>query len=267
MNKTKIEWCDQTWNPVTGCLHQCQYCYACRIANRFRGYAENDNGIGGNRYTNPKYFEGKPMELDNHKLFVTKKGDVVAAPFPYGFWPTFHKYRLDEPAKLRKPSKIFVCSMADLFGAWVPDEWIKEVFRVVRECPQHTFIFLTKNPRRYRELVSDFYNPVELPENAIYGTTLTKFDDKAHAMWLPHPGRRKTFISIEPLVDYFGDIVNTHWIIVGAQTGPRAVQPKAEWIQSIVTQAKEAKIPVFMKGNIQKYWQGELIQEWPEELV
>jgi protein gp37 len=82
-------------------------------------------------------------------------------------------------------------------------------------------------------------------------------------MWLPNPWERKTFISIEPLVDYFGDIVNTHWIIIGAQTGPGAVPPKPEWVQSIIDQARDAGVPIFLKDNLK--WP-ERIQEWPEGL-
>jgi protein gp37 len=211
-------------------------------------------------------FDGHLYELKDDIMMdlnspVVENGQIQ--PYPAGFAPTFHRYRLDEPQKLKKPAKIFVCSMADLFGTWVPDEWIWEVFKVVRNCPQHTFMFLTKNPKRYRDLVKDYYNPVELPKNAFYGTTLTKFEDKHKAMWLPHPDKRKTFVSIEPLLGHFGDIMRTHWVIIGAQTGPGAKQPKSEWVQNIIDQCRAAGVPVFLKNNLN--WP-EKIQEWPEEL-
>ena len=107
MKKTKIEWCDSTWNPVTGCLHGCEYCYARRITERF-----------GNKLPD---FSVYPKMYENCHMVDSKFTDN---PYPHGFEPTFHAYRLDEPARLTKPRNIFVCSMADLFGEWVPDEWI-----------------------------------------------------------------------------------------------------------------------------------------------
>lgn len=103
MNKTRIDWCDMTWNPITGCLNDCEYCYARRIANRF-----------GGDFTMAR--EGKFLTLH-------QKPDN---PYPDKFSPTFHRYRLNEPQRKAKSQNIFVCSMADLFGEWVPDEWIHE---------------------------------------------------------------------------------------------------------------------------------------------
>ena len=125
MNKTNIEWCDSTWNPVTGCRHECEYCYARRIAGRFgkrlpdrSGYPESHGGVHC---------------LDNK---------INGNPYPYLFDPTFLPFRLEEPAQKTKPQTIFVCSMADLFGAWVPDEWIKAVFDACEKAPQHRYLFL-----------------------------------------------------------------------------------------------------------------------------
>ena len=129
MNKTKIEWCDSTWNPVTGCLHGCEYYYARRIAERFGGC---DNPIDS-------------RELLQPMTITRRNGKAVDAPFPFGFEPTLHRYRLDEPYQ-RRGLNIFVCSMADLFGEWVPDEWIEEVMNACLLSPQHRYLFLTKNP-------------------------------------------------------------------------------------------------------------------------
>ena len=96
MQKTKIEWCDSTWNPVTGCLHGCDYCYARRIADRFSSHGERRD------------------EREIHVLDERVYGEESEKPepFPYGFVPTFHRYRLNEYEK-KKGRTIFVCSMAD----------------------------------------------------------------------------------------------------------------------------------------------------------
>ena len=128
MNKTKIEYADYTWNPVTGCLHECEYCYARKQAKRFSSIVGIPNG--------------KIHDLPINFTYKCK--------YPYGFDPTFHRYRLDEPSQVKTPSTIFVCSMADLFGEWVPDEWIQKIFEACADAPQHRYLFLTKNPKRYR---------------------------------------------------------------------------------------------------------------------
>jgi protein gp37 len=217
MNRTKIEWCDYTWNPVTGCLHGCEYCYARRIAERFKGKA-----------------------------------------FPEGFKPTFHHNRLEEPKKQKKPSKIFTVSMGDLFGAWVPIDWRMKVLNTVENCPQHIFQFLTKNPSNYLNHV--------FPDNAWIGMTVTNLE---HLQVINMDGlaAKTKFISIEPLlsgpkkpIEFRG----IDWIIVGAQTGPKAVKPKPEWVQSIIDQARKHDIRVFVKDNVK--WH-EVIREYPEGQV
>lgn len=144
MNKTKIEWADMTWNPVTGCRHGCGYCYARRIAERFRPFdlphvteAGVLNGIN---------------DLAAPIITVCRDGKERVCAHPYGFEPTFHRYRLDEPLKMKKPQTIFVVSMGDLFGDWVPTSWITAVFAACLAAPWHTYMFLTKNPHRYVHL-------------------------------------------------------------------------------------------------------------------
>ena len=117
--KNGIERCDYTWSQVTGCLHGCEYCYARRMAKRF-GMPQLDNDC--------HVYTGKVKSYDDA---------VHTGPFPWGFAPTLHKYRFNEPQEIKKPSKIFVVSMGDLFGEWVPDEWIQEVFKVCEAAPQH----------------------------------------------------------------------------------------------------------------------------------
>lgn len=141
MNKTKIEWADRTWNPVTGRRHGRPYCYARGIANRFgmkRAPRLGDPGMeGAGKLDGP---EGLDTMLELAKPY---RYNGMTRAYPMAFAPTFHRYRLEEPAKMKKPQTIFVVSMGDLFGDWVPTSWIKEVFdagvgadagEVVTEC-------------------------------------------------------------------------------------------------------------------------------------
>lgn len=205
MNKTAIEWCDFTWNPVTGCLHGCEYCYARRLATRFNG---------GN------------------------------------FKPTFRRDRLEQPIKREKPSRIFVCSMADLFGDWVSCFWIRDVIDVVEQCSQHTFLFLTKNPAMY-ELVNfrglkNIWLGVTCVDQEAYTVASSYMPD------IQNQGYR-TFASVEPIFS----VIDLHhwipdWLIIGAQTGPKA--PKIEWSKCLAFEttvfAKAQGIPIFHKDSL-----------------
>ena len=250
MNKTKIEWCDMTWNPVTGCYHECKYCYAENIAKRF--------GI--------KFHSayGEVYELDEPYLRTISGCEKRKIPYPYGFDPTFHRYRLDEPAHTKKPQNIFVCSMADLFGDWIPDEWIKQVFESCEKAPQHRYLFLTKNPKRYLKLAKND----QLPKtgNFWFGTTVTR---KSMPYFYAPPGKQNTFLSIEPIQEDFERRYEeerfVNWVIIGAETGNRkgGVIPKREWIEYIVNRCKEKNVPVFMKSSLANIWRDPLIQEYP----
>lgn len=193
MNKSNIEWCDFTSNPVRGkCLHACPYCYAERIRKRY----------------------GWPEEM------------------------SFHGDELLNVVKRQKPATIFMGSMYDLWGDWVPKEWLDEVLNNCARAPQHTFLFLTKNPKRYLE----FENV--MPENCWYGATVTT--PEAQMIW----GSR-SFVSIEPLLSDFGDggfDDDTAAVIIGAQTGPGAVKPEREWVENIIKAAGSR--PIFIKDNL-----------------
>lgn len=229
MNKTKIEWCDSTWNPVTGCRHGCEYCYARKVAERF-----------GKRL--PDFRSGRNCGI--HCL----ERKVRDNPYPYIFDPTFLPFRLKEPLQQKKPQTIFVCSMADLFGKWVPDEWIEKVFATCERAPQHRYLFLTKNPYRYMKL----FNEGKLPsrDNMWYGTTITKNNDPVF-----YSDERNTFVSIEPILKPFdlGTLSDgVDWVIVGAETGNRAnkVTPEQSWIDPIIKACDKSGRPLFMKDSL-----------------
>lgn len=275
MNNTRIDWCDSTWNPVTGCKGGCDYCYARSIANRFGGWT-----TGGVK-TTQNFFSDPPV-LDSPLLLERKSGKVVKAPYPFAFTPTFHRYRLEEPLKKRKGQNIFVGSMADLFGRWVPTKWIVEVLDICREAPQHNYLFLTKFPERYVELDHLALLPHE--ENFWYGATITNAKQMKRAADSIGQLRQevRSFFSMEPLMEdvarseawemaYNGAYAN--WIIIGAMTGPgsESKQPCREWVERIVDDVKNElspfyPIPVFMKDNLRKVWGRDLIQEFPEKL-
>ncbi len=246
MNKTKIEWCDMTFNPVTGCLHGCEYCYARRIAERFGGHSDKNTS-----YACHPLRDGHALyEMEEPAKKYDGRGKLVVAPFPCAFEPTFHRYRLEEPQKLKNPQTIFVCSMADLFGDWVPDSWIQTVFEACDKAPQHRYLFLTKNPERYCKLV----NTGKLPkrDNFWYGSTLDSMKAKRY------PGRisDNTFVSIEPLREHMdvglGSFGGDRWIIIGAETGNRKgkVVPEKEWVDTICEAAEITDAAVFMKDSL-----------------
>jgi len=268
-NVSGIEWCTHTWNPVTGCLHGCDYCYARKIARRFAGCYDPKAD------ENIKQHEAGILHMKHtgHVFYKTKRGKVVRAPFPYGFTPTFHTYRLDDPAQHKKPAIVFVGSMCDLFGEWVPDEWIEEVFEACAAAPWHTYLFLTKNPERYNR----FRRAGMLPEKHWYGTTVTKYIDRFFRGDPNLPSTvRKTFASIEPLL---GPVISDHpiraalnpvdWIIIGAETGNRKgkVVPERAWVEDICTAADAAGAPVFMKESLLPIMgAGGMRREFPAEL-
>lgn len=288
MNKTKIDWADSSWNPVTGCLHGCEYCYAQKIANRFGGNSYGDIGISLTQY----------MDTDNMHV-VKKPHDTVNrrrwrfAPYPFGFEPTLHEYRLEEPAQMKKPQTIFVCSMADLFGKWVPDEWISEVFEACAAAPQHRYLFLTKNPGRFRDVF--LKEKLHISKNMWFGFSV---EDQAALNKIAMGARclpQNSFVSIEPLhgpidltriepngIEAYLNFLNggqywlmggddkgkkLNWIIVGAETGNRKgkVIPEREWIMDIKRQCTEAGVPLFMKASLHDLMGDEFIQQYPWE--
>jgi protein gp37 len=199
MNKTKIDWADMTWSPVTGCLHGCGYCYARKIAKRFGGGGYGrEMGMFISKYKDDVF--KPPYVLDEPQLVRTKDDWYRVAPYPFGFAPTFHKYRLNEPQQVKKPQRIFVVSMGDLFGEWVPDSWIETVFMACENAPQHQYLFLTKNPKRYGQINgwNHRYDWSIAKDNWWFGMTVTGNGDIEKLRHLPY-GHTNTFVSFEPL--------------------------------------------------------------------
>ena len=233
LKKTKIEWCDSTFNPITGCLHHCPYCYARTMVYRFAGAIENEKQL---------YEDDEPV--------LDQEGRKIA--YPHGFAPTFHKHRLAQVRhwKDEKPRNIFVCSMADIFGDWVPEEWITQITDAFKEAPQHNYLFLTKNPIRMINLIER--GVIEEKDNFWFGTTTTKADDMFFASETAN-----AFVSIEPMhgpLEIIPPILKEQlkWAIIGAETGNRAgkIVPEPDWILEAAYNFEQLGIPVFMKDSL-----------------
>ena len=208
MNKTNIDWpnLDYTWNPFVGCKNNCSYCYA-RKSHSIRHEA---------------YRMGK---LQNCKQFAKPFDEIQ-------FFPN----RLLDPAKVKKPSTIFVGSMGDIFYCGIFE--ILKIIDVCKQSPQHTFMFLTKYPVAYHRVI--------FPRNVILGATLTGAENwtaKEYIYSSLLATHHRHFLSIEPLLGEFGHIPESiELVIVGAMTGKYAVEPKKEWIDSIKINPRHQKI-------------------------
>ena len=266
--KTKIDWCDSSWNPVTGCEHGCPYCYARDMARRFT-YHENDHRLHDLNVPIPKETE------------TGERGPIQA--YPYGFAPTMHRYRLKIPQDWEKPQTIFVCSMADLFGEWVPDEWIAEVFKACDAATRHRYLFLTKNPARYEKITAlmptleETYLEKSRPV-MMFGASAT--DDammavayKSNAEWVSvepilEPIEPEWFISSSGSNGDYSEFRRWEWVVIGAETGKSKHRtiPNKEWVEEIAQVCKEYGTPVFMKDSLRGLMGDDFKQEFPWEV-
>lgn len=239
MNRSPIDWCNYSWNPITGCLHGCSYCYARSIARRF--------GIRA------------AETAANH---VAEPGQA----FPWGFDPTFYPHRLVEPARVKKPAHIFACSMGDMFGEWVPDSWIQSVLAAMDAAPWHTYTVLSKNPKRIQEDWYDLRMDFLMLGTSIDGDTEPSL---YRLRALEHLPAVRKVVSIEPYLYRMTDRLRSalcraglSWVIIGGQTGRNAFVPPRHWIDPIMEMCRNIRVPVFVKRNADPT--GKLRREWPE---
>lgn len=181
---------------------------------------------------------------------LAKNGSSV--PAPTGFYPTLHPYRLPQVIQKIKPANIWVCHSGDLFGEWIPTEWILQVFEAAKQAPWHNYMFLTMNPNRYEELLE---TGVLIPaDNFWYGTRLTERGNVFTA------DGYHTFLCIEPMRLFAErmEIPNVEWILLGGHG-----KLKRSWIESVME--RKGNIPVFMIGSklFKDVWRAPLIQEYP----
>ncbi|MCK4300385.1 MAG: DUF5131 family protein, partial [Planctomycetes bacterium] len=218
--KEKIEWTETTWNPVTGCYGP-------------DGTAERPNFCP-----------------ECYALRISKMRG-------WRFVPAFHPHRLKQVTPGQRPRFIFVCSMADLFGAWVPRTWIEQVLAATQRAPQHVYQFLTKNPERLAE-----FNP--WPENCWVGATATDQTMTEQALrGLAEVKAPVRFISFEPLLadcTLAGAAASAglspeetwplEWLIIGSLTGPKACQPHPAWVRRLTKEGDGRGLPIFYKANL-----------------
>lgn len=244
---TKIEWTDATWNPVRGCSRVsegCRNCYAEKVAARFSGTGQAYEGLAEYRII------GKGTPQERTESHWTGKLELI-------------KEKLGEPLRWKKPLRVFVNSMSDLFHEKVSVGWLDDIFRIMARCPQHTFQILTKRPGRMRDYM-ERWKPVEqVLANVWLGTSVEdqKTADERIPLLLQTPAALR-WISAEPLL---GDIQlpeeafvcpanEPHpicpcldWVVVGGESGPGARPMDVEWARSIVAQCEERSVPVFVK--------------------
>lgn len=216
-----IEWTDVTWNPVTGCTrisHGCKHCYAERMSRRLMA-------MGATKYSR-------------------------------GFEVVEHPSTLMEPSKWKKPRRVFVNSMSDLFHDEVSEGFIREVFTVMAETPHHTFQVLTKRPQR---LVA-MDGKLDWSPNIWMGVSIesARWVDRLHLLSLT--GAQTKFLSLEPLLGPLADLdlASMDWVIVGGESGTGARPMKPGWVRAIRDSCLAQEVPFFFKqwGGTQKYKSG-----------
>ena len=223
MTKTAIEWTDATWNPVAGCSivsAGCKNCYAMQMARRLEA-----------------------MGMEKYKGLINKTGKKVV-------WNGVikeDKNSLIIPYKWKKPRKIFVNSMSDLFHEDVSDKFISSVWDVMRNTPHHNYQILTKRPERMAKVLSDTIGDI-LP-NVWLGTSIEDARVIERLDYLRKVPAKIRFISFEPLIGSVGniDLSNIHWAIVGGESGSKARIIKEEWIDEIYQQCLNYDTAFFFK--------------------
>ena len=209
-DRSAIEWTEATWNPVTGCTKVspgCAHCYAETFAERFRG--------------------------------------VTGHPYERGFDLQLRPERLEQPLSWRQSRMIFVNSMSDLFHEDVAEDYIREVFKVMRKAHWHTFQVLTKRAGRLAELAPK----LSWPQNVWMGVSVENeryLSRIEHLRLVPAAVR---FISFEPLLGPIQnpDLRGIHWVIVGGESGPRARRMNPNWVRDIRQQCEAAGVAFFFK--------------------
>ena len=222
---SKINWTDATWNPCTGCAMVspgCANCYAIRNAKRMAG---NPNAAMQAAYRG--LVTGAAGNLD-------WSGTVRTLP-----------ERLDEPLHWRKPRRVFVNSLSDLFHKDVPDEFIAQVFATMERACWHTFQVLTKRSSRLRALSAK----LPWPDNVWAGVSVESAEYAFRIDDLRATGAKVKFLSLEPLLGHLPDLnlSGIDWVIVGGESGPKARQMKVEWARDIRDQCVAAGVPFFFK--------------------
>lgn len=268
-DKTGIQWCDATWNPVVGCSivsPGCTNCYAMKMAARIEAMSsvmEFREELGHSINVGQSHYDGTTQRS---KAGAVWTGKVALAP----------EHILTAPLRWKRPRRIFVNSMGDLFHESVPDEWIDRVFAVMALAPQHIFQVLTKRSRRMLEyMIGDWsYRVYRTIDGDPRGATSAGWIASGKSLpnvWLgvsaedsPRYYERADdlratpaavrFFSFEPLLEGINASWLGDWAIVGGESGPDARPNWVPNVRSIVKQCRGAGVPVFVKqmgSNVQ----------------
>ncbi len=224
MAQSSIEWTEMTWNPVTGCTKisaGCKYCYAEVMAKRLQA-------MGIEKYKN-------------------------------AFKLTLHEDALNTPYTWKKQKIVFVNSMSDLFHKDVPLGFIKRVFEVMNENPQHTFQVLTKRADRLLKI----HKELNWTHNIWMGVSVEDSRVTNRIGLLRQTNARTKFLSCEPLIGSLNNInlKDIDWVIVGGESGRKARHMEEDWVLDIMDQCREAKVAFFFKqwGGTNKKKTGRLL--------
>ena len=239
---SKIEWTDKTWNPIVGCgkiSKGCKNCYAEKMALRLAN-----------------------IKSTNYYSCVVRLGEWSNNIY-------FVESALNHPLKWKKPKKIFVCSMGDLFHESVGFQLINSVFTIMRMCPQHTFLLLTKRPllmKKFIELYIDVHQNV-LPNIWLGVTAEDQKTANERIQILSDIPAVKRFISCEPLLSniyfdkkYLQGNKKIDWVIAGPETGHKSRPMQKYWLENIYNQCRISGIAFFDKKNVL----GFNLKEFPE---
>jgi protein gp37 len=219
MSRSTIEWTEVTWNPVTGCdrvAAGCDNCYALTLAKRLKG-------MGAEKYQN----DGDPR---------------TSGP---GFGVTTHPNSLAQPYGWAGSRLVFVNSMSDLFHAKVPIAFVRDIFDVIRDTPQHTYQVLTKRSHRLRRVA----DRLDWPANLWMGVSVENEEAKGRIDDLRETQAAVKFLSCEPLIGPLRglDLSDIDWVIAGGESGPRARPMDPEWAEHVRDQCIAAGVPFFFK--------------------
>jgi protein gp37 len=238
-DKSAIAWTDATWNPVTGCTKisaGCDNCYAARFAERWRGTSGH--------------------------------------PFEAGFDLTLRPDRLEQPLRWKKPRRIFVNSMSDLFHKDVPASFVDQVFDVMWRANWHSFQVLTKRSGRMNDYLWQRFSELpdfgKLPGHVWFGVSVEDAKVKRRIDVLRTIPASVRFLSVEPLIGPLGalDLSGIHWVIVGGESGPGARPMHPDWVREIRDQCIAQNVPFFFKqwGGIRPKSNGRELdgREWNE---
>ena len=235
MKNSKIEWTDDTWNPIRGCSRVsegCRFCYAEGVAGRFSGPGMPYEGLT----TRGK--DGQPRW----------NNEIMLVP-----------HMLKKPLSWKQPRRIFVNSMSDLFHEKVPFDYIQQVFDVMRQASWHEFQILTKRAKRLAELAAQ----LEWTDNIWMGVSIedARVVDRADALREVPAAIR--FLSLEPLIGPIPDLNldELNWAIIGGESGNHARIMEPEWAIDLLNQCSSANVPCFVKQMGTQWAKGKRLKD------